>query len=86
MKHREVARKLADLGRSELPRKRGGSHCKWFNPVSQQASVVPDWGSRDLKLGTVRAAVRQLGIDWQEFQDVYDTVLSQVVFDSAIPR
>jgi hypothetical protein len=26
-------------------------------------------GSRDLKLGTVRAAVRQLGIDWQRFQD-----------------
>ena len=43
MKYREVARKLADLGCRELPRKRGGSHCKWFNPVSQQATVVPDW-------------------------------------------
>jgi hypothetical protein len=32
------------------------------------ATVVPDWGGRDLKLGTVRAAVRQLGIDWDEFE------------------
>lgn len=42
---------------------------KWFNPNSQQATVIPDWGGRDLKLGTVRSAVRQLGIDWQDFQN-----------------
>jgi mRNA interferase HicA len=69
MKYREVARKLTVLGCHELPRKVGGSHRKWFNPSTQQATVVPDWGGRDLKLGTVRAAVRQLGIDWQDFQN-----------------
>jgi hypothetical protein len=31
--------------------------------------VIPDWGGRDLKLGTARAAVQQLGIDWQDFQN-----------------
>jgi hypothetical protein len=35
--------------------------------VTQQATVIPDWGGKDLKLGTVRAAVRQLGIEWQVF-------------------
>jgi hypothetical protein len=30
---------------------------------------VPDWGGRDLKVGTVRGAVRQLGIDWSAFDN-----------------
>jgi predicted RNA binding protein YcfA (HicA-like mRNA interferase family) len=63
MKYREVARKLEVLGCQELPRRSGGSHRKWFNPNIQQATVLPDWGSRDLKLGTLRVAIRQLGID-----------------------
>lgn len=68
MKYREVARKLETLGCEELPRRGGGSHRKWFNPATQSASVVPDWGGKDLKLGTIRAAVRQLGLEWQTFQ------------------
>ena len=67
MTYREVSRKLERLGCQELPRRGGGSHHKWFNPSSQQATVVPDWGGRDLKLGTVRAVVRQLGIGWPDF-------------------
>ena len=68
MKYREIAHKLTALGCQELARKGGGSHRKWYNPSNQQATVLPDWGSRDLKLGTVRAVVRQLGIDWGDFQ------------------
>ena len=68
MKYREVARKLKSLGCEETPRKGSGSHRKWRNPVIGRTTVVPDWGGRDLKLGTVRAAVRQLGIDWQDFE------------------
>ena len=30
---------------------------------------MPDWGRRDLKIGTLRSAIRQLGIDWKEFQE-----------------
>jgi mRNA interferase HicA len=30
-------------------------------------AVVADWGGDDLKLGTVRGAVRQLGLSWDEF-------------------
>ncbi len=69
MKYREVARKLTTLGCQELPRRGGGSHRKWFNPATQRASVVPDWGGKDLRLGTIRAAVRQLGLEWQAFQN-----------------
>lgn len=69
MKYREVARKLTSLGCHELMRKGGGSHRKWSNPAAQQSATMPDWGGRDLKLGTVRAALRQRGIDWQDFQD-----------------
>jgi predicted RNA binding protein YcfA (HicA-like mRNA interferase family) len=67
VKYRDVAKKLSALGCVEVPRGGGGSHRKWHNPATDRASVVPDWGGRDLKLGTVRAAVRQLGIDWDAF-------------------
>jgi hypothetical protein len=43
------------------------SHRKWHNPATGDATVIPDWGSKDLKLGTIRAAVRQLGVDWKKF-------------------
>ena len=68
MTYREAARRLARLGCRELPRRGGGSHRKWFNPQSQRAVALPDWGSRDLKIGTVRAVVRRLTIDWKDFE------------------
>jgi predicted RNA binding protein YcfA (HicA-like mRNA interferase family) len=58
MKYREVESRLKVLGCVEIARHGGGSHRKWFNPVPQRGAVVPDWGSKDLKIGTVRAAVR----------------------------
>jgi predicted RNA binding protein YcfA (HicA-like mRNA interferase family) len=69
MKYREVARKLTILGCQELHRRGGGSHRKWFNPATQRAIVIPDWGGRDLKQGTLRAVAQQLEIDWQDFQN-----------------
>ncbi|MCI0489830.1 MAG: type II toxin-antitoxin system HicA family toxin [Blastocatellia bacterium] len=68
MTYREVARKLRALGCQELPRRPTGSHRKWFNPATQRVTVVPDWGGKDLKIGTLRAAVRQLGIEWSDFE------------------
>lgn len=67
MTYREVARKLQALGCHEIPRTAGGSHRKWRNPSAGKSTVVPDWGGRDLKAGTVRAVVRQLGLDWGAF-------------------
>ena len=69
MRYRDAARKLSELGCDEVLRRGGGSHRKWFNPQTQKYSVLPDLGSRDLKIGTLRSAVRQLGLDWREFND-----------------
>lgn len=68
MTYRDVTRKLKALGCQELPRRGGGSHRKWLNPASKRVTTLPDWGSRDLKVGTVRAAIKQLGIDWSDFE------------------
>jgi mRNA interferase HicA len=67
LKYRDVARKLQSLGCHEIARHGGGSHRKWHNPASGRSTVVPDWSGRDLKLGTLRAAIRQLGLDWDAF-------------------
>lgn len=69
MKYRELAKKLSLLGCEDRPRKGGGSHRKWINP--RQAPIVPvsvpDFGSKDLKSGTLRSIVKDLGLDWDEF-------------------
>ena len=64
--YRDISRRLTVLGCRELERRRGGSHRKWHNPVAGRATVLLDWGGRDLKLGTVRAAIRQLGVNWPD--------------------
>jgi predicted RNA binding protein YcfA (HicA-like mRNA interferase family) len=68
MTYREAARQLRHLGCEELPRRGAGSHRVWLNPTNRRTTSLPDWGSRDLKIGTLRAAVRQLGLDWEAFQ------------------
>jgi len=68
MKYREAARKLQRLGCRELPRRSAGSHRKWLNPAAGRATALPDWGTKDLKLGTLKAAVRQLGLEWHAFE------------------
>ena len=65
--YREVARGLQTLGCHEVPRAGGGSHRKWRNPNNSRSTAVPDWGGRDFKVGTIRAVVRQLGLDWSSF-------------------
>ncbi len=69
MKYREVAKKLRQLGCIEINVGGKGSHRKWINPSKNMGSPVPDWGSKDLKLGTIGAAIRQLGLEWDEFKD-----------------
>jgi len=68
MKYREVVRRLQALGCEELPRRTGGSHRKWHNPATGRIAPVPDWGNKDLKAGTLRAIVKQLGLAWDDFQ------------------
>jgi predicted RNA binding protein YcfA (HicA-like mRNA interferase family) len=65
--YREAARKLSALGCQDVPRRGGETHRKWTNPATNRSTVLPDHGSKDLKLGKLRAAVRQLGLDWGAF-------------------
>ena len=56
------------MGCLETDRRGKGSHRLWTNPASGKGAIIPDWGRKDLKIGTLRNAVRQLGLDWQEFK------------------
>ena len=61
------ARKFRALGCEEHPRRGRGSHRIWRNPLTGGSAVVPDYGSRDLRVGTIRAVLRNLGVGWGEF-------------------
>ena len=67
MTYREAAAKLQRLGCEEVRRR--GSHRRWVNPATGGRATLPDWGPRDLKVGTLRAAVRELGVAWQAFEE-----------------
>jgi predicted RNA binding protein YcfA (HicA-like mRNA interferase family) len=67
MRYREIEKKLRKLGCQELARKGGGSHRKWHNPNKSSVVVIPDWGNKDLKTGTLRSVVKNLGFEWDEF-------------------
>jgi predicted RNA binding protein YcfA (HicA-like mRNA interferase family) len=68
MNYKELTRKLRALGCQEIPRRGGGSHRKWINPASGEGTVVPDWGNKDLKQGTIRGILKQLGIAMNDFE------------------
>jgi mRNA interferase HicA len=67
MKYRELAKRLRKLG-CEYLRPGHGSHRIWWNPQNGQYTTIPDWGGKDLKPGTLRTILRDLGIDPQELQ------------------
>jgi mRNA interferase HicA len=66
MRYREIAKRLRKLGCHEM-RASKGSHRIWHNPTTGKVAAVPDWGSKDLAPGTVRAIIRELGITRREF-------------------
>lgn len=68
MTYRKATRKPKNLGCFEMPRTGGGDHRKWHNPATNRTTVLPDWGGSDLKTGTLRGAVKQLGIEWDDFE------------------
>lgn len=67
MRYQEAQKKLKALGCEEIQRRGSGSLRIWRNPKNGKIAPLPDWGAKDLKLGTLRAVIRQLGLDWQEF-------------------
>ena len=66
MNYRQVTRKLKTLG-CEFDRQGRGSHEIWVNPDNDEETTVPNWGSKDLKPGTVSKILRDLEIDRRDF-------------------
>lgn len=66
MRYRDLAERLRELNCVEL-REGKGSHRVWHNPATGLIASVPDWGSKDLAPGTVRAVIRELGVSRKEF-------------------
>lgn len=66
MTYRGIAQKLR-LGCEVHAWLSCGSHREWHDPATGGLTVLPDWGSKDLKLGKVRAAAGDLGIEWERF-------------------
>lgn len=40
----------------------------WINTENHAKAAIPNWGSRDLKAGTVSGILRQLGISRGDFE------------------
>ena len=67
MTYRELTRKLRRL-ECRFDRQGHGDHEIWINVQTDATASIPNWGSRDLKPGTLRAILRRLGISREEFE------------------
>lgn len=67
MKYREITKKLKKLGCKQVPTKKTGSHRIWENTETKKETAIPDWGNKDLKKGTLRNIIRELGINPKDF-------------------
>ena len=67
MKYKDLARRLQSLG-CVLDRHAKGSHEIWLNVRTGTRTTIPNWGSRDLKPGTISGILRDLGVARDEFE------------------
>ena len=66
MNYHELTRRLTRLG-CTLDRRTRGSHEIWINPAKKTRTTIPNWGSHELKTGTITGILRDLGISKDEF-------------------
>jgi predicted RNA binding protein YcfA (HicA-like mRNA interferase family) len=64
-RYREVVRRLKRLG-FEFGRQAAGSHEIWVNPTTSRYTTIPNHPG-DVPEGTLRAILRQAGIDPEAF-------------------
>ena len=64
-KYREIIKRLKQLG-FEFDRQAAGPHEIWFNPTSNHYTTIPNHPG-DMPEGTLRAILRQSGIEAEEF-------------------
>jgi predicted RNA binding protein YcfA (HicA-like mRNA interferase family) len=65
-KYKEVRRRFVTLG-LVFERSGKGSHEIWFNPKNDLFTVLPHHGSKDVKEGTLNAALKQAGVEIDDF-------------------
>ena len=70
MKYRELTRKLRRMG-CELDRRAKGDHEIWIRLSTHGRTTIPNWGSRDLRPGTIGAILRDLHISRAEFEQAW---------------
>jgi predicted RNA binding protein YcfA (HicA-like mRNA interferase family) len=64
-KYRDIVKRLRLLG-FEFDRQAAGSHELWFNPHTQRYTTIPNHPG-DMPEGTLRAILRQAGIEPKAF-------------------
>ena len=62
-----LKRILLDAG-CRFERQGKGDHEIWINPDTHARTTIPNWGARDLKVGTIGAILRDLGISREHFE------------------
>jgi predicted RNA binding protein YcfA (HicA-like mRNA interferase family) len=67
-RYREIIRRLKRCG-FDFDRQAAGSHEIWFNPTTSRYTTIPNHPG-DMPEGTLRAILRQAGIDPEEFLNV----------------
>jgi len=69
LNYRELTRKLRRLG-CEFDRRARGDHEIWINTSTHARTTIPNWGSQDLRPGTVSAILRDLEVSRDEFERI----------------
>ncbi len=69
MNYQTLTKKLRRLG-CEFVRYGSGSHEIWWNPKRNRFTAIPFHGSKDFKVGTLRAILRKLDITPDELSKV----------------
>lgn len=64
-RYREIVQRLKALG-FEFHRQAAGSHEIWFSPALNRYTTIPNHPG-DMPEGTLRAILKQAGIDAEEF-------------------
>jgi len=65
LRYREIVRRLRAMG-FRFHRHAAGSHEIWYNPTTNRYTTIPNHPG-DLPEGTVRAILRQAGVDPDTF-------------------
>ncbi|MDY6893348.1 MAG: type II toxin-antitoxin system HicA family toxin [Chloroflexota bacterium] len=68
MNYLKLTRKLQKLD-CEFDRQAKGSHEVWICLRTGTRTTIPNWGSKDLKPGTISGILKDLGISKEDFEN-----------------